>query len=74
MSSKIDIILLDDSNIIKEEINFDRRQNYIELISIIKDKIKNIQINYTIFYLSENNEEKIILNNKEFESSKEIIY
>ena len=50
MSNKIDIILLDDSNMVKEEINLDRHQNYIELISIIKDKIKNLPKNYIIFF------------------------
>ena len=74
MSNKIDIILLDDSYIVKEEININRPQNFIELISIINDKIKNIPKNYSIFYQSENNEEKIITNNKEFNSSIDILF
>ena len=37
MSNTIDIILLDESNKEKEEINIYRPQNYKELIRIIKD-------------------------------------
>ena len=62
--SEIDIILLDNLNKAKEEINMIKPPSYQELLELLKQNINNIPEHYEIFILDKDNNE-IKINNDE---------
>ena len=74
MTDIIDIIFLNSSNNVIEEINVKKPQSYFDLLSTIKIKLKKVPNNFKIFYKTDNNAEKEILNNEEYKLSKDILF
>ena len=74
MSEKINLCLLDNLNNIIEEIYIIKPRMLSELFDIITKNFKNLSENYNIFYLSENNNERIINNDNEYKLSNEILF
>ena len=74
MSEKLNLLLLDISNNLLKEKQVQRPKLFDELLYIIHNNFKIIRENYNIFYLSENYEEKMIYNDKQYQLSNDIIY
>ena len=74
MSEKLTLLLLDISNNLLKEKQVQRPKLFDELLYIIHNNFKIIRENYNIFYLSENYEEKMIYNDKQYQLSNDIIY
>ena len=74
MSSQLDIILLDNSNNILEEITITKPKSFKELNIILKNKLKNLSQKFNIFYPSSNNIEIEILNEEDYQLSKDILF
>ena len=74
MTDRIDIIFLNLSNNIIEEINVKKPQSYFDLLSTIKIKLKKVPNNFKLFYRTDNNIEKEILDNEEYKLSKDILF
>ena len=74
MNNKIDIILLDESNKIIEQINLNKPKDYNKLLDTIKEKIKKLPNNFVIYYQTENGENIDIKNNDDYKSSKDILF
>ena len=74
MSEKINLCLLDNLNNIIEEIYIIKPRMLSELFDIITKNFKNLSENYNIFYLSKNNNERIINNDNEYKLSNEILF
>ena len=73
MSDKLDILLLDNSNNLIEEVNIIKPKSYQELLIQLRQKLKKLPKIYMIFQLSENNNEIIINNDKIYNSIKDIL-
>ena len=73
MNDKLDLLLIDNSNKIIEQINIEKPPSYQNLISIIKNRFKELPRQFIIFYKSGNNEIQI-RNEKEYEESKSILF
>ena len=72
--SRIGIFLLDESNNIKEEINIIKPETYIDLLTHLDKKCKNLSEYYELFIISQN-KKKIIINNEEaFSKIDDIIF
>ena len=72
MELKLDIVLLDKSENILEELNIKRPETYYEFLNIIKTKMK-LPENYDIYY--QNGNEKIIINNNEnYKLAKDVLF
>ena len=72
--SRIGIFLLDESNNIKEEINIIKPETYIDLLTHLDKKYKNLSEYYELFIISQN-KKKIIINNEEaFSKIDDIIF
>ena len=65
MEKIINILLLDKSNNISEQISPKRPNTFNDLKLIIINNIKNLPNNYNIYFKSELDEEKKIINNNE---------
>ena len=74
MEKIINILLLDKSNNISEQISSKRPNTFNELKLIIINNIKNLPNNYNIYYKSELDEEIIINNNEEYMLAKSKIF
>ena len=74
MEEKLDLLVLDDSNLLKEEISFIKPSTYKELLNIIKKALKKLPKYYNIYYLDDNGNEIIINNNKKYKLAKNIVY
>ena len=73
MTEKIYILLFEDSNII-EQINIEKPESYEELLISLKSNLKEIKKDYNIYYKSQDFEDIKITNDKEYQSSKNILY
>ena len=72
--SRIGIFILDESNNIKEEINIIKPETYIDLLTHLDKKYKNLSEYYELFIISQN-KKKIIINNEEaFSKIDDIIF
>ena len=67
------IILLDNSNNIKQEINIIKPKSYQQLLSEIAHKFKELPKNFHIFYNNEKNEEIKVNNDEQFILCKDIL-
>ena len=74
MEEKLDLLLLDNSNLSIEEINFIKPSTYNELLSIIEKALKKLPKYYNIYYLDDNGNEIIINNDEKYKLAKNIIY
>ena len=74
MEDQVGLFLLDTSNNIIEEDYIRKPESFSQLLNYIPKKFKELRQNYTIFYLSDNNKEKIINNDKDYKSSKDILF
>ena len=72
--SEIDIILLDNLNKIKEEINMIKPASYQELIALIKQNFKNMPKNYEIFILDKDNKEIKINDDENYKLIKDHLF
>ena len=74
MSEEIDIYLLDDKNNPIEEANIKKPKTFLELNAEIKKNFKNLPKYYVIYYLSEDDKDIIIHNDKELEKVENILF
>ena len=74
MSENVEIFLVDNSFNIIEKNKILRPKKYEFLISKIKIHFKKLPQDFIIFYLEPNYEEKLITSNKDYDSSKNIIF
>ena len=72
--SKIDILLLDNSNNPKEEINITKPKNYQEFLKQIKTEFKNIPEYFEIFILDKNNKDIKINNEEKYKKINDILF
>ena len=73
MEEKLDLLFLDNSNILIEEISINKPNDFNELLDIIKNKFNKLPNNYNIYYRKDNNIE-IINNNENYKSVKDILF
>ena len=64
--SKIEVVLMDNSNNIREQISINKPKNYIKLISKLQKNLKNIPENFEVFILDNNNKEIKIENEEKY--------
>ena len=74
MEEKVGLFLLDTSNNIIEEDYIRKPESFSQLLNYIPKKFKELTQNYNIFYLSDNNKEIIINNDKDYKLSKGILF
>jgi len=74
MEEHVGLFLLDTSNNIIEEDYIRKPESFSQLLNYIPKKFKELNQNYNIFYLSDNNKEIIINNDKDYKSSKYILF
>jgi len=70
----MEVYLLDESNMVKEEIIMIKPKSYKDLLKLIKNKLKNISEYYEIFIIDENNKEIIINNDNIYNKIKDILF
>ena len=74
MTDKVDICLLDESNNRIEEINMKKPKTYKELLSQLNKNLKRLPNDFYIFYLTISNKPIVITNDKEYLTSKDILF
>ena len=74
MEDQVGLFLLDTSNNIIEEDYIRKPESFSQLLDYISKKFKELTQNYNIFYLFDNNKEIIINNDKDYKSSKDILF
>ena len=74
MEEKVGLFLLDTSNNIIEEDYIKKLETFSQLLNYIPKRFKELNQNYNIFYLSDNNKEIIINNDKDYKLSKDILF
>ena len=70
----MEVYLLDESNMVKEEVIMIKPKYYKDLLKLIKNKLKNISECYEIFIIDENNKEIIINNDNIYNKIKDILF
>ena len=70
----MELYLLDESNMVKEEVIMIKPKSYKDLLKLIKNKLKNISEYYEIFIIDENNKEIIINNDNIYNKIKDILF
>ena len=73
MNEKLDLILLDDSNKIINQVNIEKPESYKKLLSLINKSFKLLSNKYIIFYESESKEKRVSCD-KEYKDSKNILF
>ena len=74
MTDKVVICLLDESNNRIEEIKMKKPKTYNELLTQLDNNIKRLPNDFYVFYLTLSNKPIIITNDKEYLSSKDILF
>ena len=74
MSQKLDVLLLDNSSNIIEEINIAKPKSYDDLRYIINERFKQLPQNYIIYFQSNENNKTIINNNEIYKLTKDILF
>lgn len=74
MSDQVYILLLDNLNNVIEKEKIQKPKTFEELLKILKNDFKKLADSFVIFYLSKNNEEKIINTEQNYVLSKDIIF
>ena len=74
MSQKLDVLLLDNSSNIIEEINIVKPKSYDDLRYIINERFKQLPQNYIIYFQSNENNKTIINNNEIYKLTKDILF
>ena len=72
--SQVNIYLLDESNIQKEELNLKKPTNYIDLLNQLEEKIENMPEQYEIFIIDKNYLEIKIKNQENFELIEDTLF
>ena len=74
MEELVGLFLLDTSNNIIEEDYIRKPKSFSQLLDYVPKTFKGITEYYNIFYLSNNNEEIFINNDKDYQLSKDILF
>ena len=72
--SKLGIFLLDNLNQVSEEIKIKKPKNYEQLLKQLNNKYKNIEKNYELFILNNENKETIINNEGKYDTIDDILF
>ena len=72
--SKLGIFLLDNLNQVSEEIKIKKPKNYEQLLKQLDNKYKNIEKNYELFILNNDNKETIINNEGKYDTIDDILF